>query len=296
MINNLIKIKKLAYSDTGFISGSLAVVWQVLFFYMPILLLITNSFFVVAHAHVKNKLTFENFFQILSISHLKIIYNSCILALSTSIFTLLIAFPFAYFIAFRGGKYKTLILYFLILPFWTNFLLHIYAWFFVLEKSGLLNSVLLFFNIIQSPINFLNTFFSVLVMMIYYYFPFMILPIFSQLNRFDANLFDASNSLGATKTQTFFKVLLPHSMKGIKSGFLIVFITAYGEFIIPELMGGDKYFFIGNTITQYIMNQNTAEIGAAFMVISGLCLIAAIYLISKTFKFIEKLILTKALS
>ena len=85
-------------------------------------------------------------------------------------------------------------------------------------------------------------------------------------------------------------------MKGIKSGFLIVFITAYGEFIIPELMGGDKYFFIGNTITQYIMNQNTAEIGAAFMVISGLCLIAAIYLISKTFKFIEKLILTKALS
>ena len=220
--------------------GSLALIWQIIFFYFPLFLTIISSFFIFSEDNGIQGPTFKNFSPLLSITHFSIIFNSMTLALSTALFSLFIAYPLAYFIALKGSRYKKPLLFFLVVPFWTNFLLHIYSWFFVLEREGFLNTLLQKIGLIQEPIHFLNSLFAVLLMMIYCYLPFMVLPIFSALERFDIRLLEASNDLGASWKATVRKVLLPLTLPAIRTGFFLVFIPAFGEFIIPELMEETK--------------------------------------------------------
>lgn len=273
-----IKKRKLFSSfkqDLTFAIGSPALVWQVLFFYAPIFLMLISSFSRINIDGAIEGITLDHFRQILKLDYFKVIFSSILLSLSTSTITLLLGFPLSYFIVFRSGKLKNFFLFLLIIPFWTNFLLHIYAWFFVLEKAGFLNQLLLFFNIIQSPIHFLNTPFAVHLMMAYYFLPFMALPLYSSLEKFDPTLIEASLDLGANKVQTFKRVLLPIMMPAIKTGLFLVFIPSFGEFVIPELMGGDKYYFVGSVVSQFVLGEKTAPIGMAFTVISALTLLVA---------------------
>ena len=244
------KIQKKTRTETSFAIGSSAIIWQMIFFYLPLLLMMVSSVFILSEEGNLQGLTFENFTPLLSKTYLSVVGNSIILALSTAFFSLLISYPLAYFIAFKKGRYKTLMLFFLIVPFWTNFLLHIYAWFFLLEKEGFLNTLLKKIGLIQEPIHFLNSLFAVILMMIYCYLPFMVLPIFSALEHFDRRLLEASNDLGASWRETFRKVMLPLTLPAVRAGFLLVFIPAFGEFIIPELMGGDKKYFVGNVVSR----------------------------------------------
>jgi spermidine/putrescine transport system permease protein len=206
---------------------------------------------------------------------LRVIGSSLLLAISTVVICFCIAYPLAYFIAFNGKRFKNLLLFLLIVPFWTNFLLHVYAWFFVLEKRGFINNMLDHLGLISEPIQFLNSLFSIMVMMVYYYLPFMVLPIYSSLERFDRRLLEASLDLGANWFQTFRRVMLPVTMRGVRAGFFLVYIPAFGEFAIPELMGGDREMFVGNVVSQYILGDDTGSLGAAFTVLSGVILIAS---------------------
>ncbi|MBM3194958.1 MAG: ABC transporter permease subunit, partial [Chlamydiae bacterium] len=129
--------------------------------------------------------------------------------------------------------------------------------------------------------HFLNTGFAVHLMMVYYYLPFMTLPIYSSLEKFDPTLIEASMDLGATKIQTFRRVVLPVLMPAIRTGFFLVFIPAFGEFVIPELMGGDKFMFVGSVVSQFILGEKTAPIGIAFTVLSGIILLFASFLLYK---------------
>jgi spermidine/putrescine transport system permease protein len=208
-------------------------------------------------------------------TYLRVIGMSILLALGTAILCLLIAYPMAYFLAFRGKKFKDLLLFLLIVPFWTNFLLHVYAWFFVLEREGFLNTVLRNMGIIQEPLHMLNSFFAIMIMMVYYYLPFMVLPIYSTLERFDFRLMEASFDLGATWFKTFRRIILPLSLRGIRAGFFLVFIPSFGEFAIPELMGGDKQMFVGSVVSHYILGEETESLGAAFTVVATLFLLAS---------------------
>ena len=149
----------------------------------------------------------------------------------------LIAYPLAYFIAFRGKKYKNGLLFLLLIPFWTNFLLHVYAWFYVLEKHGFFNNILLQAGVISEPLLLLNSPFAIMIMMVYYYLPFMVLPIYSSLERFNSSLIEASFDLGATWFQTFRRIILPLTMRGIRAGFFLVYIPSFGEFAIPVAHG-----------------------------------------------------------
>jgi ABC-type spermidine/putrescine transport system permease subunit I len=194
-----------------------------------------------------------------------------------------IGFPLSYFIAFRGGKFKTLFLFLLLVPFWTNFLLHIYAWFFVLEKEGFLNTVLLNLHLIKEPIHFLNSFFSVVLMMVYYYLPFLALPVYSALERFDHSLLEASLDLGASRFQTYKRILVPLVLPSIRAGFFLVYIPAFGEFVIPELMGGDKHYYVGSVVSQFILGEQTAQLGTSFTVISIMILMITVGLLFKFF-------------
>ncbi|PCI78154.1 spermidine/putrescine ABC transporter permease [Candidatus Aerophobetes bacterium] len=263
-INNLF-----SKQDKLFALGSPAIAWQIIFFYLPLTLLLISSFFIQdIETGAISTFSLTHFSVLFSPSHFSALFNSLWIAIFTSVGCFFLAFPLAMFLAFYGKKYKNILLTLLIIPFWSNFLLHVYAWFFILEREGLINNLLLSMHLIKTPIHFLNSGFATMVMMIYCYLPFMVLPIYSALDRFDLNLFEASENLGASKKATFFNILIPLTLPSLRAGFFLVFIPAFGEFIIPELMGGNKQIFVGTVVSNYIMGSTTTHLGAGFFLIS----------------------------
>lgn len=262
-------------SHLAFTVGIPALVWQVLFFYTPLLITFFSSVFKFTAEGSFAGFTFEKIGLFLSPIYGKVLLHSFYLAISNTLLCLFIAYPVAYFLAFTGKRFKNILLFLLIVPFWTNFLLHIYAWFFVLEREGMLNILLQWLGIIHHPIHFLNSVFSTMVMMVYYYLPFMVLPIYFALERFDYRLIEASNDLGARPLQTFRRVLLPLTLNGVRAGFFLVYIPSFAEFAIPELMGGDKQMFAGSVVSHYILGEQTGSLGAAFTVISSIVLLVS---------------------
>ena len=269
-------IPKPPKSELPFAIGIPALVWQMLFFYIPLALLFVSSFIKVSETENFEGLTVSHITAFLTPTYLKVILSSLILAISNVVLCFLIAYPLAYFIAFRGKKYKNLLLFFLIVPFWTNFLLHVYAWFYVLEKQGFLNNLLLSIGIINEPLHLLNTPFAIMVMMVYYYLPYMVLPIYASLENFNYSLIEASYDLGATFSETFRRIMLPLTRRGILAGFFLVYVPSFGEFAIPELMGGDKQIFVGNVVSEYILGIGTGSLGSAFTMVSAIFLLISI--------------------
>jgi spermidine/putrescine transport system permease protein len=266
-------MNKILNRDYPFAIGIPAIIWQLVFFYLPLALLIVGSFIEFTEAGGFSGFSVDKFLFFFRPSYLTVIASSLVLALSNTILCFVIAYPVAYFMAFRGKKWKDLLLFFLIVPFWTNFLLHVYAWFYVLEKEGFLNLTLQWLRLISEPISFLNSIFAIMIMMVYYYLPFMLLPIYSSLERFDVKLLEASYDLGASWFKTLYKIQLPLCSRAIKTGFFLVFIPSFGEFAIPELMGGDRWMFVGNAVSQFILGDETGSLGAAFTVLSCVSLL-----------------------
>jgi ABC-type spermidine/putrescine transport system permease subunit I len=258
-----------------FAIGSIPFVWQILFFYLPILLLISTSL-------VSIKSSFNCFQTVFTLGFFHILSNSFLLSSITTVACLFIGFPLAYCIAFHGGKAKTLLIFLLVIPFWTNFILHIFAWSFVLEKNGFMNALLLNIGLIKTPIHFLNTHFATYVMSIYYYLPFMILPIYSALEKFDITLLEASLDLGASRFHTMKRVLIPLTLNAIRVGVLLVFIPSFGEFIIPEFMGGDKSVYVGSAISFLMAGEDTASTAMIFAVAALLFLLPAVFFIDRS--------------
>ncbi|MCH9616860.1 MAG: Spermidine/putrescine transport system permease protein PotB [Chlamydiia bacterium] len=276
--------KSLIGKELLYAVGSISLLWQILFFYLPLSVLLLTSFLEVDSAGKISGLSLIHFKHILNFTYYKVIVNSLLLSLYTAVLTLLIAFPLTYFIVFRTGKWKYMLLFFLIIPFWTNFLLHIYAWFFILEKNGLINQFLIYTGLIKTPLHLLNTSFASLLLMVYYYLPFMALPIFSALERFDTSYFEASTTLGASKIKTFTKIVFPMIQKAIITGFFLVFIPAFGEFLIPEFIGGDKIYYVGNVISIHLIGETSGPIGLAFTTLSLSILLICSYAIYVGFK------------
>lgn len=279
---------KIAKREASFAIGTTPIIWQFIFFYLPLFILIGTSIIKISASGEFVGFTLDHFQPLLNTTYLQVILNSFGLSLLTSLFCLLIGFPLAYYINFHGGKLKNILLFLLLIPFWTNFILHIYAWCFVLEKHGFLNNLLIHLGLISDPLHLLNSTFSVLVMMIYFYLPFMVLPIFSSLERFNPLLLEASFDLGANHRQTFQRILLPLTFGAIRAGVFLVFIPSFGEFAIPELMGGSRNFFVGNVISLFILGEQTAPVGIAFTVLSTIFLILGLFLLAALFHFISK--------
>ena len=264
-------LKKMLGDAVPFALGMPALVWQALFFYMPLLVVIVLSF---------KSLSFEYFTPFFTTSYGFVVVRTLALALATAVVCLLISYPVAYWIAFNvQPRWKEVLLFFLFIPYWTTYLLHVYAWMFVLERGGVLNTVLLQLGLISTPIHFLNTTFAVLVVMVYCNLPFMLLPIYSSLEKFDIRLFEASYDLGATWWQMVWRVLVPLSMSGIRSGFFLVFVIAFGEFAIPELIGGDRWMYVGTVIANFTVSAKTASLGAAFTLLTSLILLGVTVII-----------------
>jgi putrescine transport system permease protein len=187
-------------------------------------------------------------------------------ALATAL-CLLIGYPIAYAIARSQGSVRQILLFLIILPFWTSFLIRVYAWMAILEPQGLLNQFLIALGLISTPLPLLNNQFSVELGLVYSYLPFMILPLYGSLSRLDPNLVEAAGDLGARPSQTFLGVVLPLTMPGIAAGSLLVLIPAIGEFVIPELLGGPDTLMIGKVLWDEFFNNRDWPVAAAVAVV-----------------------------
>ncbi len=187
------------------------------------------------------------------ISYLK----SIKIALISTVLCLLLGFPMAYAIARTPYPWRNLLLLLIILPFWTSFLLRVYAWMVMLGKQGLINNLLLSVGLIDEPLQMLYTDAAVYLGIVYTYVPFMILPLYATLEKLDLDLHEAAADLGARPTQVFRDVTLPLAMPGIIAGSLLVFIPALGEYVIPALLGGLDSLMIGRTLyDEFFVNRD----------------------------------------
>jgi putrescine transport system permease protein len=181
--------------------------------------------------------------------------RSLLTALITTILCLAIGYPMAYAIARSSKRWRLLLLMLVIMPFWTSFLIRVYAWMGILKENGLLNNLLLWLHVIHQPLAIMNTQWAVYIVMAYAYLPFMLLPLYATLEKMDLSLVEASQDLGARPFTTFLLVTLPLSTPGIVAGSLLVFIPAVGEFLIPTLVGSPGNMMIASVVFNEFFNN-----------------------------------------
>jgi putrescine transport system permease protein len=183
--------------------------------------------------------------------------SSLKVAFVSTIFCLLIGYPMAYGIARANSNSRNTLLLLVILPFWTSFLLRVYAWIGLLGQNGVINQILLGLGIVKEPVVMLQTDFAMYIGIVYSYLPFMILPLYSNLEKHDNTLLEAAVDLGCRPFKAFLAITLPLSMPGIIAGSMLVFIPAVGEFVIPRLLGGTDSLMIGRVLwDEYFSNRN----------------------------------------
>jgi len=260
--------------ERHFFAAAPSFVWQFLFFFVPLLFVLILSF--LDNSAVNPVFTIQNYINVLSYPQVKAIFTSLFIAFLNVLLCLLFAYPVAYCLAFKVKKMQNILLFFLTLPLWVNFLVQVYAWFFILEHNGLLNNFLLNIGVISQPLHLINNMFAIILVMFHVYLPFMVMPIYNVLEKLDPNLIEAASDLGADWKRTLRTVTIPLSMSGIQLGSFLVFVMSFGEFIVPSLLGGEKVLFVGPLISQYFLNSSSVSPGAAFTVMSSLSLIVTL--------------------
>lgn len=225
-------------------------IWLTVFFLIPILIILSYSFLKRGtYGGVEFKLSFETFSIFIDKVFLKILLNTIYISILITIFTILLAIPISYYIARSRYKQKLL---FLIIPFWTNFLVRIYSWIALLGNNGFINHFLMKLHIINEPIKMLYNVPAVVIISVYTSLPFAILPLYAVVEKFDFSLLDAARDLGATNFQAFRKVFIPNIKAGIVTSTIFTLIPALGSYAVPKLVGGTNSLMLGNVIAQHL--------------------------------------------
>ena len=228
------------------------------------------------------ELDFENFvFLTEDDLYWKAYLSSLKIALLSTVFTLLVGFPIAYGMARAADAWRPALLMLVILPFWTSFLIRVYAWMGILSTEGLLNQFLIGIGITSEPMTMLGTNFAVYVGIVYTYLPFMILPVYSTLERMDDSLLEAAEDLGCSRIAAFWLITVPLARPGIVAGCFLVFIPALGEFVIPSLLGGSGTLMIGKVLWEEFFSNRDWPVASAVAIILLLILIVPIILFQR---------------
>jgi putrescine transport system permease protein len=231
------------------------------------------------------KLYFENY-SFLFTDRLYIsayLYSLKVAAVST-LWCLLIGYPMAYAIARSTAMWRNILLMLIILPFWTSFLLRVYAWIGLLKNNGVINNVLLALGVIHEPLTLMQTNFAVYIGIVYSYLPFMILPLYANLEKHDPTLLEAAADLGARPWRAFVRVTLPLSIPGIAAGSLLVFIPAVGEYVIPSLLGRSDQLMIGRVLSDEFFANRDWPIASAVAILMLILLVVPIMLFQRVQK------------
>jgi spermidine/putrescine transport system permease protein len=226
--------------------------------------------------------------------YLQILWRSLVLAFNTTAIVILLAYPLAYFIARSKPGLRNTFLFLVLIPLWTNFVIRVYAWMMLLRQEGVINSLLGvlagWMGMDFKPLEMLYTPGAVLVGMVYEFLPFMILPIYTSLEKIDLSLYEAAADLGANPLRTFRRVTLPLSVPGVVAGTILVFIPVMGTFIVSDILGGRQVILVGNLIQRQFLDARDPTFGSAASLILMVMTLVVTYFYTRKFGFGEEIV------
>lgn len=254
--------------------------WLVLFFALPLVIILIYSVMTNGpRGNIVWQFTLGNYYDLFTRSvYVNAYLRSIWISVLITLICLLLGYPLALFIVRQPPRWRTVLLFLVLIPFWTNFLVRIYAWQIILANNGLINSTLAGLGLPR--LTLLNTEGATLLGLVYGELPFMVLPLYAALDRFDFTLMEAAADLGASRSRAFWRVMLPMTMPGVAAGAVLVFIPTIGQFVVSELLGGAKVDYIGNLIQRLFLRSNPPNwpLGSAMAMVMMLVLLALILL------------------
>lgn len=267
----------------------LIVGWLVIFVLIPNVMIIGTSFLTRDEANlIEMTFTLDNYARLADPLYFKVLWHSFYMAIVATLLCLVIGYPFAYIVAKMPEKWRPFMLFLVIVPFWTNSLIRTYGLKIVLGTQGILNKSLLALDIIDKPIRIMYSESAVMIGLVYILLPFMILPLYSAIEKLDDTYLEAAKDLGANKLQTLLKVVLPLTMPGIIGGCLLVLLPALGMFYISDLLGGAKNLLIGNVIKSQVLNARDWPFGAATSIALTIAMAIMLYAYYRAGKLLNK--------
>jgi spermidine/putrescine transport system permease protein len=277
-----------------------ALAWMVIFLIVPLVLVVALSFASRgAYGPVDwggsvsgfvSKLSLQNYVRLLDPLYLEVLWTSLKLAGVTTAICILVGYPVAYFLARSEGRLRSALLFLLLIPFWTNFLIRIYAWIILLRTEGLLNRFLVGLGILPEPLSIMYTPTAVMIAMVYEFLPFMILPLYTSLEKIEGRLWEAAADLYARPRRVFWRVTLPLSLPGVIAGTILVFIPTMGMFVVPDLMGGARTALVGNLVQRQFLAARDWPFGSAASMVLMLLTLAATLVYTRIAGFGEELV------
>lgn len=241
------------------------VVWGTFFIVVPMILIIFYAFTTGGNEVLSFQFTLSHFKRFFDPVFVKVLWDSLKIASITTFISILIAYPLAYVINKQSEHTQMMLILLITIPMWINMLVRTYAWISILSDVGLINRFLMFLGL--EPVQMMYRDFAVVVGMVYNFLPFMIIQIYTSLNKMDQSLIEASYDLGANRFETFWKIIFPLSLPGLISGIILVFLPSLSTFVIPQFLGGGQYVLIGNLIENQFINLGDYHFGSAISLI-----------------------------
>lgn len=263
--------------------------WLIFFVLIPNLLVLFTSFMTKDSSNLIDfTFSLDSYSRLIDPLYSQVLWNSLYMSGISTIICLIIGYPFAFMIAKLPAKYRPFLLFLVVLPFWTNSLIRIYGMKIFLGVKGILNETLLSLGIIDSPIRILNTEVAVIIGLVYILLPFMILPLYSSIEKIDGRLLEAAKDLGANAFQRFVRVIIPLTMPGIVAGCLLVLLPAMGMFYVADLLGGAKVLLVGNIIKSEFLVTRNWPFGSAISIALTILMALMLYVYYRANKLMNK--------
>ena len=280
-------------TNNKFQKGTVATIlgWLLLFVLVPNVLVFVISFLTEnrqSQYFVDFAFSLSAYQALFNDTYATVLWNSLYMAGIATFFCLIIGYPFAFITAKLPAKVRPILLFLVVLPFWTNSLIRIYGIKIFLGVKGLLNEALLWLGIINEPLRLLNSALAIIIGLVYILLPFMILPLYSSIEKIDGRLLEAAKDLGANAFQRFIRVTIPLTMPGIVSGCLLVLLPAMGMFYVADLLGGGKTPLVGNIIKSLFLNTNQFALGSAVSIALTILMALMLYVYYRANKLLNK--------
>jgi len=252
------------------------------FVFAPLLIILFYSFLKSGiYGEIIYAFSLENFQAVLGGGYGIVFLQSLYLAFQTNLLCILIGYPIAYYMAMFGGRWKTILLFLVIVPSWASYLIRLYSLKTIIGTQGLVNTLLLKLDIISSPIEILYTPFAVMLGLVYAWLPYMILPIYAAIEGLDRSVLEAAVDLGATPVRRFFRLTLPMTRGGLLAGSILVFIPTVGEWLVPHIFGGSKVMMAGSLVALKFTSVGNIPAGSSLAIMLAATLILILYLVIK---------------
>ena len=280
-----------SFAHNGFRNGAIALIlgWLTLFVFLPNLMIIGVSFLTRDESELIAPLfTLSNYGRLLDPLYFEVLLHSLWLALLATSICLLVGYPFAWLLAHLPTRIRPLLLFLVVVPFWTNSLIRTYALKVLLGTRGLINGWLMDLGLIERPLQMMYTEVAVIIGLVYVLLPFMVLPLYSSIEKLDGRLLEAARDLGANGWQRLVRIILPLTLPGIIAGCLLVFLPAMGMFYVSDLLGGAKHLLIGNLIKTQFLNSRDWPFGAAISVMLTVLMALLVYCYWRAGKLLSK--------